>query len=242
MNDDIKNKPPYLPYTTFRNVVGNLNKNGVLPARIDKTVLAGQSGSMQSWIWASLRFLGLIDESKAPTDDLKRLVRAEGEERKGIWREIFDRSYAPLLGGLELPTATVGMLHDQFAAQGLSADTARKCHSFYAAAAEDAGIELPPQLRMNARGGSGASRKPRKRTTAAKAAGSGDQPDEFADGGNSGGGGFGGGSGEASQVATLLLDGEAKRSVKIKAPATITNAELDRIQKWLSFQLIVKDE
>ncbi|MEY2489441.1 MAG: hypothetical protein QOC70_1383, partial [Verrucomicrobiota bacterium] len=77
MSDEIQNKPPYLPYTTFKNVVTSLNKNGIIPARIDKTVLAGQSGGTQSYLWAALRFFDLIDESKAPTEDLKNLVNAE---------------------------------------------------------------------------------------------------------------------------------------------------------------------
>ena len=69
MNEEPKNKPPYLPYTTFKNVTTNLNKNGIIPARIDKTVLAGQSGGMQSYIWAALRFFDLMDEGKAPTEE-----------------------------------------------------------------------------------------------------------------------------------------------------------------------------
>lgn len=235
MNEEPKNKPPYLPYTTLKNVIGNLNKNGIIPARIDKTVLAGQSGGMQSYIWAGLRFFGLIDENKAPTDDLKRLVRAEGDERKQIWREIFDRAYGPIIGDLELASATLGMLQDQFAAQGLSADTVRKCHSFYAAAADDAGVELPPQLKANARSGSSGPRKARKKSPGGKP--SLDPPaDEFGEpspGGNPS-------SQEPSQMVTLLLDKEG-RSVKLKGPATITSAELERIQQWLKFQFIVEE-
>jgi hypothetical protein len=120
MSDESTNKPPYLPYVTFKNIITGLNKNGLIPARIDKTVLSGQSGGTQSYIWAALRFFGLIDEGKAPTEDLKALARAEGEERKKLWREIFERAFAPIIGDLDLPTATLGMLHEKFADQGLS--------------------------------------------------------------------------------------------------------------------------
>ncbi|MEY2563369.1 MAG: hypothetical protein QOH88_1562 [Verrucomicrobiota bacterium] len=233
MSDESTNKPPYLPYTTFKNIITGLNKNGLIPARIDKTVLSGQSGGTQSYIWAALRFLGLIDEGKVPTDDLKALARAEGEERKKLWREIFERAFAPIIGDLDLPTATLGMLHEKFAAQGLTGETVRKCHSFYSAAAEDAGIVLPPQLKASTRVAGGA-RKPRKKSTG-KQLGS-EPEDEFGDDGDGNGNGH-----EASQVATLLLDREGKRSVKLKAPPTITKAELERIQAWLSFQLIVED-
>jgi hypothetical protein len=43
-------------------------------------------------------------------------------------------------------------------------------------------------------------------------------------------------------AATLLLNKDGTRKVTLHAPSTITKAELDRIQKWLSFQLIVEDE
>lgn len=233
MTDEPKTKPPYLPYTTFKNVIANLNKNGIVPARIDKTVLAGQSGGMQSYLWSALRFFDLMDEGKVPTEDLKSLVNSEGEERKRMWRKIFDRSYAPIIGDLDLPTATLGMLHEKFAAQDLTGETVRKCHSFYAAAAEDAGIALPPQLKANTRGPSG-TRKPRKKSSKT---GAGTEPeDEFAIEGETNGGN----DKETTQIYSLPLEG--KRSVKLKAPATITTSELERIKNWLSFQLMVDDE
>lgn len=232
MSEDSQSKPPYLPYPTFKNVVSNLNKNGIIPARIDKTVLAGQSGGMQSYLWSALRFFGLIDEGKAPTDDLKALVRAEGEERKRIWKEIFDRAFGPIIGDLDLPTATLGMLHEKFSEQGLTGETVRKCHSFYAAAAEDAGIALPPQLKANTR--PNGPRKARRKLPKGSS-GAAEPEDEFAEDNDDGGGT------EASQLATLLLDREGKRLVKVRAPATITKAELERLQQWLSFQLIVEE-
>ncbi|MEY2488303.1 MAG: hypothetical protein QOC70_245, partial [Verrucomicrobiota bacterium] len=152
---------------------------------------------------------------------------------KKIWREIFDRSFGPIIGDLDLPTATLGMLHEKFAEQGLTGETVRKCHSFYAAAAEDAGIALPPQLKANTRGPG--TRKGRKKSNGKAGSSTEEHEDEFGDTPGAGGGK------ETSQTATLLLDKEGTRSVKLKAPATITKAELDRLQQWLSFQLIVED-
>jgi hypothetical protein len=232
MSEESLIKPPYLPYTTFKNVIGNLNKNGIIPARIDKTVLAGQSGGTQSYLWSALRFFGLIDDGKAPTENLKALVNAEGEERKKIWREIFDNAYDPIIGNLDLPTATLGMLHEKFSDQGLNGETVRKCHSFYAAGAEDAGITLPPQLKANTR--PSGPRKPRKKSN--KPGGGTEPDDEFADESENGGD-----NQETSQKATLLLDRTGKRSFKFKAPPTITSAELERIQQWLKFQFIVEE-
>jgi hypothetical protein len=235
MKDDNTSKSPYLAYTTFKNFITSLNKNGIIPSRIDKTLMLGQSGSTQSYLLSTLRFFGLIDENNTPTDDLQQLVGSEGDERKKIWKQIFDRAYSPIIGELDLPRATLGMLHERFASQGLTGATVRKCHSFYAAAAEDAGIALPPQLKANARGSG--SRKGRKKAAGSRSAVGEEPEDEFGDTEGNGGGGN-----EASQLATLLLDREGKRSVKVKAPAMITKAELERIQKWLSFQLIVEDD
>jgi hypothetical protein len=212
-------------------VITNLNKNGIIPARIDKTVLAGQSGGMQSYLWGALRFFDLIDESKVPTEELKSLARAEGEDRKKIWRRIFDRAYQPIIGDLDLATATLGMLHDRFAAQDLTGETVRKCHSFYAAAAADAGIALPPQLESNKR-----LSGPRKtRTKSGKAATETDDgfaiENEKTDGNN---------GKEKTRVYTLPL--ENGRSFQAKAPDTVTKNELERIKNWLSFQLIVTEE
>jgi hypothetical protein len=225
-------KPPYLSYTTFKNFLGSL-KNGVIPARIDKTLMVGQSGATQSYLMAALRFFKLIDATGAPEPELKTLITSEGEERKDVWKERFETGYKPVIGDLNLETATVGMLHEKFSALSLASDTVKKCHSFFAAAAEDAGVALAPQLKPNTRGASTGRRSGKKKTPKPGFAA---PADEFAgeDEGN------GNGGAEPTQVATLLLDREGKRTVKLRAPATITTAELERIQKWLSFQLIVE--
>lgn len=46
---------------------------------------------------------------------------------------------------------------------------------------------------------------------------------------------------EESQVQTLFLDNKRKRKITIKAPFTVTTAELERIKSWLGFQLIIED-
>jgi hypothetical protein len=69
-------------------------------------------------------------------------------------------------------------------------------------------------------------------------------PPKANDGGHhSSGNGNGGGSSqentEGLETYTLTLDPKQNRRVIIKAPPTVTEAELKRIQQWLSFQLIV---
>ena len=229
MKEEGKTKPPpYLSFTTFRNFLATL-KNGAITARIDKTLMLGQSGATQSYLMSSLRFFDLIDSTGAPKPELKALVTSEGDQRQKIWKPIFEKGYEPIIGNLNLETATVGMLHEKFSDQGLAGETVKKCHSFFAAAAKEAGIALAPQLEPNTRGSGRRTRRkapsmPRKREE-------GQESDTNNDAGA-----------KDSQIATLRLDGSGTRSFKITAPSTVSKSELERIQKWLSFQLIVSDE
>ena len=90
--------------------------------------MVGQSGATQSYLMASLRFFDLIDSNGAPKPELKALVTNEGDERQKIWKPIFEKGYEPIIGDLNLQTATVGMLHDKFSAHGLASETVKKCH------------------------------------------------------------------------------------------------------------------
>lgn len=144
------NKPPYLPYSTFKNFLASL-KAGAIPSRIDKSLLDRYSGSIQSWLISALKFFKFIDESGKPDPELESFIESEEKDRKGIWRVIFDRAYGPLINGLDLARATPGELSERFAAQGLSGETLGKCHSFFAAAAEDAGVVLADHLKVRAK-------------------------------------------------------------------------------------------
>ena len=143
-------KPPYLPYTTFKNFLASL-KAGAIPSRIDKSLLDRYSGSIQSWLISALKFFGFTDESGKPLPALESYIESEDQERKKLWREIFDKAYGPLTSGLDLSRATPGELSERFAAQGLSGETLGKCHSFFAAAAEDADVALADHLKVRAK-------------------------------------------------------------------------------------------
>lgn len=154
-------KPPYLPFSTFKNFLGSL-KAGAIPTRIDKSLLDRYSGSVQSWLIAALRFFGFIDEVGKPQPILEQYVESEEQQRKKIWREIFDKAYGPLISGLDLTRATPGELSERFSAQGLSGETLIKCHSFFTAAADEAGVPLAEHLKVRSKPpGPRRSRKPR---------------------------------------------------------------------------------
>ena len=237
MNEEpTPNKPPLLSYVTFKNFIESLRKTGMVPSRIDKTLMDGQSGSTQSYLLSALKFFGLTLSNGTPTAELDALLKSEGEQRKEILKRLFTKGYGPILGDLDLGRATLGMLNEKFGLQGFTGDSIRKCHTFFAMAAEDAGVPISPQLKVSpARNpAGGGARKNRKKPNGKPIA---DVHDEFAHDPEKENGGH-----ETTQVATLLLDKDGKRAVRLKAPATITSAELDRIQKWLSFQLIVESE
>jgi hypothetical protein len=232
--DNGKTRPPYVAYATFKNFLGSL-KAGAIPSRIDRSLMPGMAGSVQSYVMYALRFFGLIDDKDAPTDKLEALVASEGEARKELWKELFAKAYAPIIGELDLTRATSAMLNEKFLANGVAGETARKAYSFFTAWAQEAEIPMAESIRK-ARvpsGGGGSNRKARRKAKGGEPAGD-DDEDEFGEKKNE--------STEAvlAKPAVLLLDGEGKRLVRFQAPATVSKAELSRIQQWLKFQLIVE--
>src|SRR4051812_44879559 len=113
MSEETSKKPPYVSYATFQKFIDSLKE--LVPARIDNTTpfMVGQSGSARSNLMAALRFFGLVD-GKVPTDSLKTLARAADDEKKKLWHDIFVAAYAPVTGGLDLTTATAGMIKEKF--------------------------------------------------------------------------------------------------------------------------------
>jgi hypothetical protein len=161
MSEETKIKPPYVAYATFKNFLASVKD--LVPARIDPThpFMVGQSGSAQSFLMSALRFFGLVD-GKVPTERLKKLAQSEGDERKELWKTMFTEAYKPVIGDLDLTTATAGMIHDKFREQDLTGDTINKCFSFFIAGAEEAGVPLAKHLKPGARTGGGGPRKQRK--------------------------------------------------------------------------------
>jgi len=229
MEDETSTNPkaPYLPYVTFKRFLGSL-KAGAIPSRIDKSLMNGYSGSIQSWLLSSLKFFDLTDDKGTPQPALEKLIETEGEARKKEWRTVFERAYKPVIEGLDLQRATPAQLNEKFGTE-FSVETIKKCVSFFAAGADDAGILLADNLKPNAR--STGPRKPRKARAARPAV-------EDAGGGmtdliHSSGAGKG-------TSATMLLDEDGARKIVLHGPPHITPAELKRLKSWVTFQFIVK--
>jgi hypothetical protein len=144
--DTTKTRPPYVAYLTFKNFLGSL-KAGAIPSRIDRSLMPGMAGSVQSYLMYALRFFGLIDDKDAPTDALEALVSSEGEKRKELWKELFDKAYAPIIGDLDLTRATSALLNEKFLANGVAGETARKAYSFFTGWAQEAEIPMADSIK-----------------------------------------------------------------------------------------------
>lgn len=219
-------KPPYISYVTFKNFLEGLN-NAVIPARIDKGLMSGMSGGTQTYLMATLKYLGLINEDFVPTSDLPLVAKGD----KAAWDRVLKRSYAFIFNSeIDLKSGTEMQLLEQFESQGVTGDTRRKCLSFFAATCELANIELGPHIKGRTKSSSGVRRKSYKRRTDAGDGGAPNPPAPAAPPTVAG-----------HTEALLPLTSDGSRIVKLTAPATVTSAELKRIQQWLGFQLIVDE-
>lgn len=226
-------KPPYLSYVTLRNFIQGLGKE-VMPARVDKSLMQGQSGATQSLLMSAMDFFGLIDGEGIPRAALSELASSAGNEEnyREAWAKVFRQGYRLIIEDLDLERATSAQLQDELKKYGYSGDTLRKCHSFFVAAADAAGIPIGNHLKVVSR----APRKAARRKSASRI-----QNDASTDslGGQTGAGSGISGSGN---LAILPLDEDGKRELRIQGPVTVTKAELSRIQNWLSFHFIVQED
>jgi len=151
--------PPYVSYRTFRNFLVQMEKQG-LPGRIDRSVLAHKSGSVQSQLFLALRFLGLIHKSGKPTEDIRRLLTGGQRERMAHFKSLLERSYPFVFGtGFDVETATSDQTEEIFGRTGASGETLRRCISFFVAAARESGIQVSSYIKPH-RGKKSPSRSP----------------------------------------------------------------------------------
>lgn len=225
---NLETKPPYLSFTTFRNFLESFIE-GVIPEKIDKSLMIGQSGGNQTYLMNALLFLGLMDEEQKPTDKLRSLLESWSSEESSrrIWKELFECSYKNIIEGLDLERATPEQLKSRFQEFEYGGDTLRKCHLFFNNIAEAGGVKLGPFLKNVGRAPSG---RPRKAKTKKALAQQVDEPiaspkqkDEF----------------DSHDVSVLKLDAYGKRMLKVKGPVAITEAELERIKSWVAVHFFV---
>lgn len=152
--------PPYVSYTAWEKLLDGLVK--FRPEVIDSSYYAGLSfsGSSAKKLRTALRFLGLINNSSVPTEQLKRLVRVlqgDSQERKAdILREILHNAYPSMFTeDFKLERTTLGQIKEHFEKLGVRGDIQRHCISFFLHMAADAEIKLSPHLAGRSRLGIG---------------------------------------------------------------------------------------
>jgi hypothetical protein len=160
--------PPYVAYKSFTNCIGSLRESG-LPNRIDRSIFPGLSGATQSFLLATLRFLGLINSEGTPSPSLKDVVENPHNERAVLSKAIKEKYSFIFDGGFNINSATASQLEDKFRERGLSGQTIRKAVSFFTALCESSGIPLSPHLkpkRGSATNGVTTTRRYKKRKVA----------------------------------------------------------------------------
>ena len=144
--------PPYVPYRTFRTFLEFL-KEGI-PDRIDRSVWVSRfSGSSGMQLMTSLKALNLIDDQGTPSEDLEKLVYAQGKERRDLLKEILQNFYLPIFQ-LDLSKATKNQFREAFRIFGAKEGVLTKCEAFFIKASKDAGIELSQYIVARTNGNS----------------------------------------------------------------------------------------
>ncbi|MGC4029056.1 MAG: DUF5343 domain-containing protein [Steroidobacteraceae bacterium] len=148
--DDKKVSPAYVPHKTFSNFISSLKESGA-PSQIDRSVLKSMSGSDQSAIIQSLKFLSLINDKGIPSKEFIQLIDSTEEQRPALLRPVLEKAYTFLFAGsIDLKKATTKQVEDAFRDQGVTGSTVVKCIAFFLAAAKAAGITVSPHVKTPA--------------------------------------------------------------------------------------------
>ena len=143
--------PPYISYRTFSNFLNELRARG-LPSRIDRSVMAHKSGTIQSQLLLTLNYLGLLRRSGQPTDKLKQLIESQDWQRQEVLRGILKTSYGFVFDSdIGLQTATSDQAEELFQKTGASGETVRRCIAFFLASAKDSGIPISDYIKPHKR-------------------------------------------------------------------------------------------
>lgn len=157
MDNGFDSKPPYGGFGTFWNFIAQLSEGGDLPQVLDRSVMGNRGGSARSDLYTALRFLGLIDDEKRPTDALRDLA---AEPTKDKLRALIEQRYAPVIG-LGLGTATPTQVGEALTNMGATPSTVARSRTFFLNASEEAGIEIGKTLKTARAPSTAGRRRPR---------------------------------------------------------------------------------
>jgi hypothetical protein len=138
--------PPYVSFKTLEGVIRKF-KETTVPGVVDTSVLRTYANSVARQVIVAMKYLGLIEEDGKRTDRLIRLRNAYGTpDWQPALTETFYDAYRPLIGGLDLESASYAQLADQFRRQGAEGAVLQKCLAFFVAAARAADLTISPHI------------------------------------------------------------------------------------------------
>lgn len=140
--------PAYVSFGAFLNFINKLRETSV-PQRIDRSLLGNQSGSLISALLAALRSFDLVDDSQRPTPLMRQLVTAKDEDRKELFKQLFQQGYASILSDpdFHLETATTAQLTEKFREAGVSGSTIAKCIALFLNLSKAAGVTVSQHIK-----------------------------------------------------------------------------------------------
>ncbi len=137
--------PPYAPYATLKTFLNRFNQ--AVPGVIDKNLQGNMSGALWSQIKTALRYLKLVSEDNIPTESMKTLCRAQGEERNLALQAIVGEAYPYIFNeaGFDFSTATGAQIRELITTNATaSGETVGRCMTFLKDIARDAGMIVSP--------------------------------------------------------------------------------------------------
>jgi hypothetical protein len=163
--------PPYLSLVQFKNFCDHLVETGV-PKKIDKAVMGRMSGSNQTALISTLRFLGLVADDGTTQPALRELVEAKkvGEvEWQRALRTVVGRAYSSIVPAeTDFMQETWTTLVDAFKAAGVKeGQMVEKGLRFFVGAMQEAGVPMSEHIiKAKGRTTSSTPKAPRKAKSA----------------------------------------------------------------------------
>jgi hypothetical protein len=137
-NPEQQRAPVYIPFKTFQTAIETLEQG--MPPILDRSVWPSFSGGLQSQTLGSFKFLGLIDNSGGVKPILEKLVKAKGDDRKTVLREIIQDKYVEAIR-LADQNASFQQLQDYFRTYNVKAGTLYRIVCFFLDACKYTGIK-----------------------------------------------------------------------------------------------------
>jgi len=145
-------KPPYLPFQTFLNYLGELGSKPLAP-KIDRSMMKNKSGSDQSSLIGALKFFSFIDDDQVVLDTLREFVPMSEDDRKVALTARLHDLYPEAFKVSDQHGSEKALLDCFEQAYGYTGDTRRKAVTFFLHASRWCGIQMSahfPTTRMGA--------------------------------------------------------------------------------------------